>query len=123
MSKQKELLYSIVTAAPRHLTAEEIHAIARQEMPTLALGTVYRNLGQLTAEGRIGRVEMPCDAPARYDRDSRSHPHLVCERCGHVDDLVMPGGLLTPLLEPLDIRCTGFDLKIYHICPACAGED
>ena len=81
MTRQRQLIYNIITAAPEHRTAEEIYDLARAEMPTLARGTVYRNLGLLVQSGQIRKLEMP-DAPARYDRECRPHPHLVCQVCG-----------------------------------------
>lgn len=121
MTKQRALIYNIVTAEPKHRTAEEIYTLARQQMPSLARGTVYRNLGILVQEGLVSKLEM-ADAPAIYDRDSRSHPHLICRRCGKVEDLVMPEGMLEPLVAAYGLTLTGFDLKLYHICPACRGE-
>lgn len=116
MTRQRQLIYNIIMAAPEHRTAEEIYDLARERMPSLARGTVYRNLGVLVRDGRIRKLEM-ADAPARYDREQRPHPHLVCERCGQVVDLVMPEGLLDPLTA--DLAVTGYDLKLYHVCPAC----
>lgn len=121
MTRQRALIYNIVTAEPKHRTAEEIYALARQQMPSLARGTVYRNLGILVQEGLLSKLDM-ADAPAIYDRDSRSHPHLVCRGCGKVEDLIMPEGMLAPLVDTYGLTLTGFDLKLYHICPACRGE-
>ena len=116
MTRQRQLVYNIIMAAPEHRTAEEIYDLARVEMPSLARGTVYRNLGILVRDGRIRKLEMP-DAPARYDRERRPHPHLICEKCGKVEDLTMPEGLLSPLTAGRAV--TGYDLKLYHVCPAC----
>ena len=118
MTRQRQLIHDIIMAAPEHRTAEEIYDLARAEMPSLARGTVYRNLGLLVREGQIRKLEMP-DAPARYDRERRPHPHLVCERCGKVEDLVMPDGLLRPFALELGEDITGYDLKLYHLCPVC----
>ncbi len=118
MTRQRQLIYNIIQAAPEHRTAEEIYDLARAEMPSLARGTVYRNLGVLVRDRRIRKLEM-ADAPARYDRERRPHPHLVCERCGKVEDLVMPEGLLDPLTA--DLSVTGYDLKLYHLCSDCRG--
>ncbi len=120
MTRQRELIYRIVTAAPEHRTAEEIYDLAREQMPSLARGTVYRNLGLLVQAGQIRKLEM-ADAPARYDRERRPHPHLICQRCGRVEDLVMPEALLAPLEAGLPGPITGYELKLYHICPACRG--
>ncbi len=118
MTRQRQLVYSIVAEKPVHLTAEEIFLKARERMPSLARGTVYRNLGILAEEGMIRKLEMP-DAPARYDRQHSPHPHLVCEKCGCVEDLVMPEGMLEPLTKNINASLTGFDLKLFHVCPAC----
>lgn len=122
MTRQRELVYSIVAEKPVHMTAEEIYLKAREKMPTLARGTVYRNLGILADAGMIRKLEMP-DAPARYDRQYSPHPHLVCEKCGGVEDLAMPEGLLEPFLKSIGTVITGYDLKLFHVCPACASED
>ncbi len=118
MTRQRQLIFDLIMAAPEHRTAEEIYDLARAQMPSLARGTVYRNLGLLVREGQIRKLEMP-DAPARYDRERRPHPHLVCERCGKVEDLIMPDGLLRPFALELGEDITGYDLKLYHLCPAC----
>ena len=122
MTRQRQLIYNIITAAPEHRTAEEIYDLARAEMPTLARGTVYRNLGLLVQSGQIRKLEMP-DAPARYDRECRPHPHLVCQVCGRVEDLPAPEGLLEPLALARGVALTGYDLKLYHICPACQAKE
>ena len=118
MTRQRQLIHDIIMAAPEHRTAEEIYDLARERMPSLARGTVYRNLGLLVQEGQIRKLEMP-DAPARYDRERRPHPHLVCQKCGKVEDLVMPDDMLRPFSLSLGEEITGYDLKLYHICPAC----
>ncbi len=105
--------------APVHYTAEEIYSMARGHMPSIARGTVYRNLGILAQEGKIRRLEMPC-APARFDRQCLPHPHLICQQCGWVEDLMMPEGLLAPLAQ--DVSLTGYDLKLFHICTQCGEE-
>ena len=121
MTRQRELIYHIVTEKPEHRTAEEIYTLAKEQMPSLARGTVYRNLGVLVQEGLLRKLEMP-DAPARYDRECTPHPHLVCRYCGRVEDLTMPEGLLDPLAKTLGVTLTGYDLKLYHICPTCEGR-
>ncbi len=118
MTRQRQLVYSIVAEKPIHMTAEEIYLKARAQMPSLARGTVYRNLGILAEEGMIRKLDM-ADAPARYDCQPSPHPHLVCEKCGCVEDLVMPEGLLAPLVQGVSVPLTGFDLKLFYICKDC----
>lgn len=51
MTQQRQVIYQIIKESKEHLTAEEIFLLAKQQIPKLALGTVYRNLG-LMAHGR-----------------------------------------------------------------------
>ena len=45
MTRQRTLILDIMRQeCPNHLTADEIFARAREQMPRIARGTVYRNL-------------------------------------------------------------------------------
>ena len=118
MTRQQQLIYDIVASGPAHPTAEEVFVRAREALPSLARGTVYRNLGRLTEEGRIGKVEMP-GAPARYDRLSRPHPHWICPVCGRVEDLPPLSEELLERLAPSETIVTGYDLKLFCVCAPC----
>ena len=48
MTRQRALIARILRDASKHLTAEEIYHLARQSMPSIAVGTVYRNLKLMT---------------------------------------------------------------------------
>lgn len=67
MTRQRALILGIMREkCPEHLTADEIFSHARQAMPHIARGTVYRNLKLMELDGEIGHLEMP-DGPDRYD--------------------------------------------------------
>lgn len=44
MTRQRALILEILQHSPKHLTADEIFAIAREKMPGIARGTVYLSL-------------------------------------------------------------------------------
>lgn len=44
MTRQRALILEILQHSPKHLTADEIFAIAREKMPGIARRTVYGNL-------------------------------------------------------------------------------
>ena len=84
MTRQRALILGIMREkCPEHLTADEIFCHARQAMPHIARGTVYRNLKLMELDGEIGHLEMP-DGPDRYDANPSPHggPRL------HADDPV-----------------------------------
>ncbi len=118
-SRQRELIYQAVRDSRAHPTAEMIFNQLRPENPHLSLGTVYRNLDQLSREGFLTRMPFPVE---RYDACTDPHCHLRCEKCGAVSDLPLPyaPGLdaEAAALQPGTL-ITRHDLVFYGTCPAC----
>ena len=85
-SKQREMIYNELLKNPVHPTAETIYQELKPANPSLSLGTVYRNLGQLAENGIIVKISMP-DAGDRYDGNTKPHHHLLCRECGQLDDV------------------------------------
>jgi Fur family transcriptional regulator, peroxide stress response regulator len=86
MSKQKDIIYSIVASTMTHPTADWIYQGARRKMPRISLGTVYRNLKILTEEGRLLEITTR-KGPSRYDANTTHHSHLRCLNCDRLEDL------------------------------------
>jgi Fe2+ or Zn2+ uptake regulation protein len=84
-TRQRRLVYDVVASTESHPAAEWVYERVRREMPRVSLGTVYRNLQLLVAEGRLkawsrGRT-------TRYDADIAPHDHFVCRACGLLLDV------------------------------------
>lgn len=119
MTKQKQIIYEIIQASQEHLTAEEIFLRAKEESPSLAIATVYRNLGLMVRDGEIRRITG--SGPDRYDRSVSEHDHFVCVKCGRLCDAAVEG--LKAKLEQLTGRpIISYQLRMYVICPECAGR-
>lgn len=123
MTKQRRLIADIIHASCEHLSAEQIYHAAHAQMPSIAVGTVYRNLSIMVEEGEIRRIPV-AGGSDRYDRSLHPHDHLLCIRCGAVCDI---GD--TPLLSTEELtaclpdgwRHERHELVVCGICPACAG--
>jgi Fe2+ or Zn2+ uptake regulation protein len=101
-TRQRRMIYDVVRSAKIHPTAEWVYERVRREMPRVSLGTVYRNLQLLVAEGRLRgwtRARM-----TRYDGDLKPHDHFVCESCGLLLDLER---VRTPLPSEEGLRADG----------------
>ncbi|HTO87679.1 MAG TPA: transcriptional repressor [Thermoanaerobaculia bacterium] len=84
-TRQRRLVYETVAETVTHPTAEWVFERVRRRMPRVSLGTVYRNLQLLVAEGLLrswmrGRT-------TRYDADLSAHDHFSCRECGLLLDL------------------------------------
>ena len=120
-SKQRELVLQKVEQLCDHPTAEEIFDLAAKECPGLSLGTVYRNLKQLSEEGLIKSVGV-VDGQERFDARISPHSHFVCNQCGAVQDLpnCVSEETIAPLGEEYGFVEQSYELHIYGVCKDCA---
>ena len=119
-SIQRDRILARLRATDAHPTAAELHASLVSEMPTLSLGTVYRNLEILVEAGEADAV--PCSAGAtRYDGNVEPHHHFDCERCGRILDVDLPAprGLTRRLARERGLRSKRVQITFHGLCPAC----
>lgn len=121
-TRQRQTVLEELKKLTSHPTAAELYEIARRRLPKLSLGTVYRNLELLAADGTIRKLEIS-GTESRFDGNPDQHYHVRCVRCGGVDDVQgVPGDFVGP-----DFRSSkGYDIIGHHlefvgICPACKG--
>ena len=117
MTRQRALILEIMRSTPGHLTADEIFAQARQRMPNIARGTVYRNLKLMEQDHEIARLEMP-SGPDRYDRTTAPHGHLYCDGCRSLVDIPV-GGLVRELEAAIGTEVRSYQLTVHYLCPDC----
>ena len=79
MTRQRALILGIMREkCPEHLTADEIFSHARQAMPHIARGTVYRNLKLMELDGEIRDIESAIGTEVRgYTLTIR----YICPKC------------------------------------------
>lgn len=117
MTRQRALIYDILQSSEKHLTADEVFAIAQTRMPNIARGTVYRNLNLMVQDGEVRRLEMP-EGPDRFDKTVSPHGHLYCDSCSDLRDIAVVG--LTRELEmAIGAEVRSYQLTIHYICPEC----
>lgn len=120
MTRQRQLIYKIIMNTEGHLSADEIFGYAKAEMPSIALGTVYRNLRLMVEDKEIRQIATGF-GPDRYDRNMIPHEHLHCDGCGKLVDITF-GGLKDLLEARGEIVVTDYELNIRGICAACKKE-
>ena len=120
MTKQRKLILDIINNSCSHPSAEEIYHQAKIIMPSIALGTVYRNLGIMAKEGEIRRLVSE-NAPDRYDKVAPLHDHMVCTVCGGITDTDI-GSLWTAIESCVGEKIVGYELIVRHVCQSCKSE-
>lgn len=68
-----------------HATPEQICQYVQRSTPTVNITTIYRTLELLESLGVVRHTHLGHGAPS-YSLHEHQHVHLVCHRCGRVDE-------------------------------------
>ncbi|WP_253772027.1 Fur family transcriptional regulator [Goodfellowiella coeruleoviolacea] len=120
MTPQRQLVLDAVREL-QHSTPEQVCQYVQRTAPTVNITTIYRTLDLLERLGLVRHTHLGHGAPT-YSVDDHEHVHLVCHRCGRVDEV--PCELLDGLAGTLRTR-RGFQLDASHLalsgtCRACS---
>lgn len=117
---QREIVLNAVNSLHNHPTPEEIVEFVNERYPNISRSTVYRNLNILEQNGSILRVKIP-NAADRFDFNVTKHYHIVCEKCGRVDDLDMPyfDDLNSAVDDANGYTINSHNIVFFGICPDC----
>src|SRR3954451_22562941 len=106
-----------------HLTAEQVHDLVEPALPGVTQQTVYSTLALLAELGVARRVVAPGPS-TRFEAVSGDHHHMICERCGAIEDL----HVRVPLSRAVGAsRERGFtpasaSLTVLGLCAACSAR-
>ena len=124
MTSQRLILADLLENAAEHLDAEKVYQLARHRDPKIHRATVYRTLNTLKKLGLVDELDLMHVTGDRHFyeiRPSVFHIHLVCMRCGAVEE---PSG---PFWQDLKVRVmqeTEFKPEVVRLemggtCTAC----
>ncbi len=126
-TKQRRVILDTVERHGGHLTADEIYQLARRRHPHLSLGTVYRNLRVLAAQGAVRELDFGM-AVTYFETTKDPHYHLICRVCERIVDVEMPieRGLMKMVMRTPGIG--GFQIEEHRldfigVCAACRNSD
>ncbi len=121
---QRDAILTELRSVSCHPTADELYTMLRVKLPQISLGTVYRNLEQMSQVGMIRKLET-AGKQKRFDGDVSNHHHMRCSVCGAVVDIDCPrlknvDRELAAVLEELD--CSSFSLELSGVCRNCRNK-
>ena len=119
-SKQREALFNLLSSTNTHPTAAWLYDQLRKDFPHLSQGTVYRNLNILAEQKRIKVVNVD-GTFAHFDADMSVHNHVICTRCGKVEDAFMPSDehCDQKAAEISGYRIDSHRFDFFGLCPDC----
>ncbi len=122
LTPQRDLVAGLLEEATQPVTAQEVWQRATGLAPGIGRATVFRTLDALVAAGIARRIALAPRRTAYVSCSDRHHHHLVCQRCGTVQEL--PEADVAPLIRRLQ-RGRGFvvdhaSLDVMGTCAPCA---
>ncbi len=126
MTRQRQAIIKMLASTKEHPTAEEIYAKVREELPDISIGTVYRNLQILQADGLVQEIALGRSG-ARFDANREPHSHFFCQKCGRVYDIpAYTAPLDTDIARQIPGRLLSQRTDFFGVCEGClkqAGDD
>lgn len=127
MTRQRQVILEIVKSG-RHLTADEVYEKVRKRLPSVSMGTVYRNLDALAALGHITKLH-PDRLQMSFDGNTEEHYHITCMRCLRIEDAPFKigddrlGNLENALGNLTKYGIFGHKLEFVGLCRECMGRE
>jgi Fe2+ or Zn2+ uptake regulation protein len=108
-----------------HADTETVIRLVTAELGSVSPQAIYNVLAAFVGVGLVRRIE-PAGSSALYElRVADNHHHVVCRRCGAVQDVDCAVGR-RPCLSPSEThgyRLDEAEVTFWGICPACQAAE
>ncbi len=84
-TRQRELILQTFLEAKRHVTSEDLYQAVRAQHANIWYTTVYRTM-KLLVEAGLATERHFDDGITRYEIENEHHDHLVCVKCGKIQE-------------------------------------
>jgi Fe2+ or Zn2+ uptake regulation protein len=125
LTPQREaVLRALADTQQQHPSAHQLYEQARRHCRSTSRATVYNTLGVLKQLGELEEREFSGVGHRYAARTSEPHAHLVCTRCGRIEDFdsdALRAALATAVAGCGD-GVTNYRLDFYRECPGCQGQ-
>jgi Fe2+ or Zn2+ uptake regulation protein len=88
-TSQRVVMHRLLRDRARHVSAEELLSEASERLPGVSLPTVYATLELFEQLGIVRRVNGG-GGTLLWDTRADAHHHMICRRCGRIDDMEIP---------------------------------
>jgi Fur family peroxide stress response transcriptional regulator len=115
------VLYRALLEAADHPSPEMLYERVKRDIPSVSLGTVYRNIKIFLDNGLIGEASLH-HGSLRLEANNAPHHHMVCRECRRMFDLPVEQveGIQLRQGLPEGFRLERFVVEAHGLCAACA---
>lgn len=120
LTHQREVIYRAVMGSHTHPSPEFIYEQVKREIPSISLGTVYKNIKTFVDAGLLREVS-PHHGTLRLEPNLHAHHHLVCTKCKGIVDIELAE--VEPVhwrrRPPKGFRVDRYSVEFYGLCSNC----
>jgi Fe2+ or Zn2+ uptake regulation protein len=118
---QRQVIYEAVVSSREHPTPEWIYEQVRQRIPSISLGTIYKNVRTFLEAGVLREVTIH-HGSQRLESNMTPHHHLVCSSCKAIFDI--DESAVEPVQFPKSELPAGFSIQqcrveFVGLCKSC----
>jgi Fur family transcriptional regulator, peroxide stress response regulator len=118
---QRQVIYEAVVDSHEHPTPEWIYERVRQRIPSISLGTIYKNVKTFLDSGVLQEVTLH-HGSLRLESNMTPHHHLVCSSCKAIFDI--EESAVEPVRLPKKGLPAGFSIRQCRVefvgaCKSC----
>ena len=120
MTKPRKAILDSLFHFRKPVTAREIYSYLKNKGIKVDLASIYRNLSFLPKIKPVQEYEFG-DGKKRYEMVKRDHHHhLVCQKCGDVEDIEMKEKELLDKVETKsNFKIERHSLEFFGLCQNC----
>jgi Fur family peroxide stress response transcriptional regulator len=121
VTHQRQIIYEALMSFHGHPSPEAIYERVRKQIPSISLGTVYKNIKTFVESGIVKEVSLH-HGSTRIETNMHAHHHFVCMRCKTIvdleDDAIEP--VRTRKRLPKGFRVHRYSVEVIGLCHECA---
>ena len=120
-TQQKQMILETLKEMGSHVSAGAIFKELQTKHPGIGRATVFRVLSDMANEGSLLRVQT-VEGEDRYDITNFDHCHVICRKCGKVDDVwfTTPPDVYEHISSTSDFKVERSHLEFIGLCKECA---
>jgi len=102
-----------------HISIESLYEVMVKKFNSISLATIYKNINLMLENSFIQEVKIP-NAKSVYELTKASHSHLVCNKCGEVEDITIDlDSIIKSVPKTSDFKIDSTNLILSGTCHKC----
>jgi Fur family peroxide stress response transcriptional regulator len=102
-----------------HVNIEDLYDTMLRKFNSISLATIYKNINIMIENAFIQEVKIPHQKSV-YELTKEAHSHLVCDKCGMVEDVTVDLSSISALAaDTTNFQIKKADLVFSGLCKNC----